>query len=167
MRSRRLFAVTAVTAAAVLTIPLIAASVYIAPRLKSYFSNVDTSYPTSVPSCKWPLQIFDEPTREEAGLMRCYVSAVARRDLAALSKVFTGVHNTLPTMHSSDVRQSADALSGTASAHFIENGVDSKLLHVTLRYADGAQAEIDLGWANYTTEHSWRITSASFEPKPA
>jgi hypothetical protein len=57
--------------------------------------------------------------------------------------------------------------SGTASAHFIENGVTSTLLHVTLRYADGAQAGIDLGWANYTTEHSWRLTSVSFEPKPA
>jgi hypothetical protein len=156
-----------VTAAAVVAVPLITASVYVVPRWRSYFSNVDTSYPTSVPSCKWPLQIFDKPTHDEAGLMRCYVSAVARRDLPALSKVFTGVRNTLPTMHASDVRQSADALSGTASAHFIENGVTSTLLHVTLRYADGAQAEIDLGWANYTTEHSWRITSVSFEPKPA
>lgn len=57
--------------------------------------------PTSVPSCSWALRVRGAATSEQAGLIRCYLRALASHDAAGLQAVAYGT--------SSDFRHAGDA----------------------------------------------------------
>jgi hypothetical protein len=167
MRVPRLSMVSAATAAVVAVGRIAALIIGVAVKygVTLEWSSVDTSRATSVPSCDWPLQVQGEGTHEQAGLIRCYVRAVAHRDLTTLSQLVTNMGK-LPTMHPSDVRQSRDALSGTATATFTPNNASSADMNAVIRYADGAVVYLDLQLANVMSAHSWRVAWFEISPHP-
>jgi hypothetical protein len=111
----------------------------------------------STPSCSWPLRIRGKPTPGQAGLIRCYVSALARRDTAAL----LAIAPTTPAVRitGADLAHSADARSGRATVTFLAALVDTDWVPVIITYADGAtdrlgvQNMIEMGGPSV-----WRMT---------
>jgi hypothetical protein len=70
-----------------------------------------------VPWCSWPLRVRGHATSEQAGLIRRYLRALARRDasgLLALADTTAGPAR----ITAADFRHAADARAGTASATF-------------------------------------------------
>lgn len=47
--------------------------------------------PASVPSCSWPLRVRGAATSEQAGLIRCYLRALASHDAGGLLAVADGL----------------------------------------------------------------------------
>lgn len=87
------------------------------------------------PSCSWPLQVRGAATSAEAGLVRCYVRALANRDRAEMA----AVARTIP---SADITTGLflykpHARAGVATATFAPNPNDSTYVDVTIRFADG------------------------------
>src|SRR5690348_4542508 len=91
---------------------------------------------SNAPSCSWPLQVHGKPTGAQAGLVRCYLQALARRDKAGLLTVAADI----PPVHitQADLTHSADARSGQATATFLPATVDTMYIPVIISYADGA-----------------------------
>jgi hypothetical protein len=89
----------------------------------------------STPSCSWPVRIQGKPTPAQAGLIRCYLSALARRDTAAL----LAIAPTTPAVRitGADLAHSADARSGRATVTFLPALVDPMFVLVVITYADG------------------------------
>jgi hypothetical protein len=109
--------------------------------------------PTSTPSCSWPLRIRGHPIAGEAGLVRCYLRALARDDMAGLSTAawFGQVTKT-------DMAHSADARAGTATATFAPNESDSADTSLTITYANGAtDVNLEIHEENPMVTNSWRI----------
>ncbi len=111
--------------------------------------------PTSVPSCSWPLRVRGQATSEQAGLIRCYLRALARHDasaLLALAYTTAGPVRITPT----DFRHTADARTGTASATFtlLENDY---IFAVRIVFADHAKETVGMALANPGSSHSWRL----------
>ncbi len=90
----------------------------------------------STPSCSWSLRIHGKPTPAQAGLVRCYLRALAHRDTAALLAVAANIPPVRITK--ADLAHSADARSGRATATFLSATVDSDWVPVIITYADGA-----------------------------
>lgn len=124
--------------------------------------------PDSVPQCSWPLKAAGPASGEQVGLVRCYVKAVARRDLPALRSL--AVPGAGLTVSGSQLAHSADARSGTATAAFVPNPEDSAYVNVTITYADSTRERVAIELANPASLHSWRIaigsdnSTASFTP---
>src|SRR6266516_30587 len=98
--------------------------------------------PTSVPSCSWPLQVRGHATSEQAGLIRCYLRALAHHDvgaLQALAYATAGPVRITPV----DFRHAADARAGTASATFtlLENDY---IFAVRIVFADHATETVGM-----------------------
>ena len=93
-----------------------------------FWSVASDDGPTSVPFCSWPLRIHGTPNREEAGLIRCYVRALAQRSVAGLQAV------AVPPVRISAAQfaRAADARAGTATATFIPNPSDSAFFTVRI-----------------------------------
>jgi hypothetical protein len=90
----------------------------------------------TTPSCSWPLEIRGKPTPAQVGLVRCYLRALAHRDIVALLAVAA---NTPPVrITKADLTHSADARSGRATATFLPATVDTDWVPVIITYADGA-----------------------------
>jgi hypothetical protein len=90
----------------------------------------------STPSCSWSLRIQGKPAPAQAGLVRCYVRALAHRDTAALLAVAANVPAVRIT--GADLAHSADARSGRATVTFLPALVDTDWIPVIITYADGA-----------------------------
>jgi hypothetical protein len=90
----------------------------------------------STPSCSWPVRIQGKPAPAQAGLIRCYVQALAHRDTAALLAVAGNVPPVRIT--GADLKHAADARSGPATATFLPALVDTDFVSVLITYADGA-----------------------------
>lgn len=90
----------------------------------------------STPSCSWPLRIRGKPTSAQAGLVRCYLRALANRDTAGL----LAVAPTIPPVRitGADLAHAADARSGRATVTFLAALVDTFWVPVIITYADGA-----------------------------
>jgi hypothetical protein len=88
------------------------------------------------PSCSWSLRIGGKPTRAQAGLVRCYLRALAHRDTAGLLAVASNIPPVRITK--ADLAHSADARSGRATATFLAALVDTDWVPVIITYADGA-----------------------------
>lgn len=90
----------------------------------------------STPLCSWPLRIRGKPTLAQAGLVRCYLLALAHRDTAGL----LAVAPTIPPVRitGADLEHSADARSGRATVTFLPALVDTDWVPVIITYADGA-----------------------------
>lgn len=91
--------------------------------------------PQFTPSCSWPLRVQGQATGEQAGLVRCYLQALAHGDstgLDALAVRTKGIHIT-----QADLTHSADARAGLATAVFTPSPVDTTYVLLTIRFADG------------------------------
>ena len=88
------------------------------------------------PSCSWPLRIYGQPTPAQAGLVRCYLRALAHRDTTGLLAVAADIPPVRITK--SDLAYSADARTGRATATFQPALVDTDFVQVIITYADGA-----------------------------
>lgn len=111
--------------------------------------------PTTVPSCSWPLRVRGEASHEQAGLIRCYVRALATHDVAGLQAV---AENDPPVrITAAQFRHTGDARAGTATATFVPNPSDNAYTTVKITYADGAADSLAIVLANPASAHSWRI----------
>jgi hypothetical protein len=87
------------------------------------------------PSCSWPLRMRGTATGQQAGLVRCYLQALARRDIAGVY----AVADNIPKAHitAADLKYSADARTGLATAHFAPSSISTSYVGLTITYADG------------------------------
>jgi hypothetical protein len=111
----------------------------------------------STPSCSWPLRIRGKPTAAQAGLVRCYLRALAGHDAAGLAAVADNMPPVRITR--ADFAHSADARSGLATATFLPADVDVAFAPFIITYADGAT--VRLGLQNLTAMGGpsvWRMT---------
>ena len=111
----------------------------------------------STPSCSWPLRIRGKPTAAQAGLVRCYLRALAGHDTAGLQ----AVADTMPPVRitRADVAHLADARSGVATATFLPATVDISYIPLIIRYADGARDRLGIQNLNAMGGPStWRMT---------
>jgi hypothetical protein len=96
----------------------------------------------STPSCSWPLRVRGKPTAAQAGLVRCYLRALAERDTGGLAAVAGNMPPVRITK--ADFAHSADARSGLATATFTPNPSDPENALLTITYADGAGDRLGL-----------------------
>jgi hypothetical protein len=143
-RPRTLVRVAALAAVVVLSLGGYVAWVLIAGGL-----------PTSVPSCSWPLTVRGPATSEQAGLIRCYLRALASHDTGGLLSVADST-STPVRITSADFRHAADAHAGTATATFVR-GENDDAFAVTIVFADHAREDLAMGLANPGSVHSWRL----------
>ena len=111
----------------------------------------------STASCSWPLRIRGNPTAAQAGLVRCYLRALAGHDTGGLAAVADNMPPVRITP--ADFKHSADARSGLATATFLPADVDVAYIPLIIRYADGARDR--LGIENLIAmggPSTWRMT---------
>jgi hypothetical protein len=124
------------------------------------------------PTCSWPLQVRGTASPAQAGLVRCYLHALAGRDTAGLMTVAADIPPVRIT--SADLRYSADARAGLATAAVAPSPEDTTSAFVTITYADGVRQNASMmnmvamggpsGWRmNIGTE----ISPGSSGPAPA
>jgi hypothetical protein len=125
------------------------------------------------PTCSWPLRIRGTASPAQAGLVRCYLRALASRDTVGLMAVAADIPPVRIT--SADLAYSADARAGLATATFTPNPEDTTSAFVTITYADGIQ-EKNAGMMNMIAmggSSGWRmiigtdINPGSSGPPPA
>jgi hypothetical protein len=117
-------------------------------------------------SCSWRLHIRGRPTATQARLVRCYLRALAHRDVAGLLAVAANIPPVRITH--ADLAHAADARAGLATAAFTPNPSDPTFALLTITYADGARAR--LGIQNMIAMGGpsvWRLVSgADAHPGP-
>jgi hypothetical protein len=94
------------------------------------------------PTCSWPLQVRGTASPAQAGLVRCYLRALASRDTDGLMTVAADIPPVRIT--SADLAYSADARAGLATAAFTPNPNDTTSAFVTITYADGVQENVGM-----------------------
>jgi hypothetical protein len=87
------------------------------------------------PWCSWPVQIHGTASPAQAGLVQCYLQALATRDAAELQQVAADIPPVRITK--ADLEYSADARSGLATATLEPNPNDPFFYGATITYADG------------------------------
>ena len=111
--------------------------------------------PTTVPSCSWPLRVRGPATTERAGLVRCYLRALASHDASGLLAVAYAT-GTPVRITNADFKHSSDARSGTATATFARGEMDDTFA-VIIVFADHARETLAIALANPGSAHSWRL----------
>jgi hypothetical protein len=124
------------------------------------------------PTCSWPLQVHGTAGPAHAGLVRCYLRALAGRDTAGLMAVAADIPPVRIT--SADLAYSADARAGLATATFTPNPVDPTSAFVTITYADGVREDASMmnmiamgGPSGWRMDIGTDINSGSPGPPPA
>jgi hypothetical protein len=94
------------------------------------------------PSCSWPLRVRGPASPEQAGLVRCYLRALASRDQSAM----LAVADTDPPVRitAADFAHGTDARTGTATVTFIPNLSDTASMTVAITFADSMHADLGL-----------------------
>ena len=129
-------------------------------QVRSYFDGPDASEP----SCSWSADI-RQANSDQAALIRCYLRAVAQHSDSGLRSVARSADNGGPTgFAAADFAHSRDAAAGTATATVVGDAVDSADATVTIRYADGAQQQLEIDLANPGSESSWRFSDIGTYP---
>jgi hypothetical protein len=94
------------------------------------------------PSCSWPLRARGHASVHQAGLIRCYLQALAHTDRGAMMAV---TDDDPPVrLTAADFTHAADARAGLATATFAPNPADSASATVTITFADGAHTRLYL-----------------------
>jgi hypothetical protein len=109
------------------------------------------------PACSWPLEVRGTASPAQAGLVRCYLRALASGDTAGLTAVAAGIPPVRIT--GADLAHAADARAGLATAAFTQSPVDATSAFVIITYADGARQ--DAGMMNMVSmggPPGWRMT---------
>jgi hypothetical protein len=119
------------------------------------------------PSCSWPLRVRGHQSAGQAGLVRCYLRALAGRDASALAAVAD--YDPPVRITSADLTHSADARAGLAAATFTPNPVDSTSASVTITYADGTRDTLGLlNMIAMGDSPSWRmVIGTNINPDPS
>lgn len=89
------------------------------------------------PTCSWPLQVRGPASPAQAGLVRCYLRALASRDTTGLMAVAADIPPVRIT--TADLRYSAEARAGLATATFTANPEDTTSAFVIITYAAGVR----------------------------
>jgi hypothetical protein len=118
--------------------------------------------PGAVVPCSWPLRVAGHATAAQAGLVRCYLRAVAEHDLAALQ----GLVNPTYRVTKAQLTQTADARAGRASATITPNSDNTGIATVRIDYADGAACQFGIEIVNPQSAGSWRIDIGPPVPGP-
>jgi hypothetical protein len=123
------------------------------------------------PSCSWPLRVRGTASAGQVGLVRCYLQALARRNIAGLYSVAQNIPPVRIT--SADLRYSADARTGMATAYFAPSYVSTSYAELKIRYADGTVETTGiLNMVAMGGPSTWRMTIGSVsvpntpEPRP-
>jgi hypothetical protein len=124
------------------------------------------------PTCSWPLRVSGTTSPAQAGLVGCYLRALASRDNDGLMAVAADIPPVRIT--SADLRYSADARAGLATAAFTPNPEDTTSAFVTITYADGVRENADMtnmiamgGPAGWRMNIGAQISPGSSGPLPA
>lgn len=118
--------------------------------------------PGAAPACPWPLRVRGHPTAAEAGLVRCYLRAVARHDLAALRPLVNPAYR----VTAAQLAQTAGARAGLATATFATSPIDTGVATVRIDFADGATGSVGIEIVNPQAAGSWRLDIGT-APGPA
>jgi hypothetical protein len=94
------------------------------------------------PTCSWPLRVGGNASPAQAGLVRCYLRALASGDTAGLMAVAADIPPVRIT--SADLRYSADAHAGLATADFTPNPEDTTSASVIISYPDGTRENVSM-----------------------
>lgn len=115
--------------------------------------------PGAVRSCSWPLRVRGKAGPAQVNLIRCYLRAVAGRDMSGLDAV--AYRDPPPHLTSAQLRNSNDARTGLATATFRPDRIDGAYATVYVKYADGARATVDIWIVNPQSGNSWRVLAGS------
>lgn len=119
------------------------------------------------PSCSWPADI-RQGNPDQAGLIRCYLRAVAHHSESELRAVVPSRDNGGPTGFSTaDFTHTHDVNSGTPLATVVANDSDSADATVVIRYADQARDQLEIHLANPSSKDSWRFWNLGTHPGDA
>src|SRR5260370_24083405 len=88
------------------------------------------------PTCSWPVQVRGTANLAQTGLIRCYLRALAHRDTAGLMAVAADIPPVRITK--ADLKYSADARAGLATATFDGGPVDPNIYGGTITDANRA-----------------------------
>lgn len=161
--SRRLTPVTALKAMSVVLVA--AGAVWAGHAAWASFTGQGT------PSCSWPLHVRGKPAPGQVRLMRCYLQALAHRDTAGLLAIADDPSQAHIRITKADLRHSADARAGVATATFTPNPSDTESGAVRIVYADGARTWLGLqNMIVFGDPSVWRLaigTSLFPGPSPA
>jgi hypothetical protein len=124
------------------------------------------------PACSWPLQVRGTPSPAQAGLIRCYLRALASQDTAGLMTVAADIPPVRIT--SADMTYSADARAGLATAVLTPNPEDTTSDFVIITYADGVRENASMmnmvamgGPSDWRMNIGTEISPGSPAPPPA
>ncbi len=117
--------------------------------------------PGAAPACPWPLRVRGHPTAAEAGLVRCYLRAVARHDLAALRPLVNPAYR----VTAAQLAQTAGARACLATATFATSPIDTGVATVRIDFADGATGSVGIEIVNPQAAGSWRLDIGT-APRP-
>jgi hypothetical protein len=99
-------------------------------------------------------------TGAQGGLVRCYLKALAGSDKAGLNAVAQNIPKVRIT--AADLKYSADARSGLATAYFSPSSISTSYVGLTITYADGAVESTGiLNMAAMGGPSTWRMTIGS------
>jgi hypothetical protein len=118
--------------------------------------------PGAAPACSWPLRVAGPATAAQAGLIRCYLRAVAGHNLAALQPLVNPTYRATKAQ----LAQTADARAGRASATITTSPDDTGIATVRIDYADGAVSQFWIEIVNPSAAGSWRIDIGASVPGP-
>jgi hypothetical protein len=121
----------------------------------------------SAVSCSWPAQIQGADSAQ-AGLIRCYLQAIADRSTTELQSVVPTPGNGGPIgFGSAEFAHAADARSGTATVTVTGDSVDDADATVAIRYADQAHDNLEIHIADPASARSWRFWNiGTYPPDP-
>jgi hypothetical protein len=124
------------------------------------------------PTCSWPLQVRGTASAAQAGLVRCYLRALANRNTSGLTTVAADIPPVRIT--GADLTYSADARAGLATATFTPNPDDTTSASVIITYANGVQENTSMmNMISMGGPSGWRmnigtdINAGSSGPPPA
>jgi hypothetical protein len=115
-----------------------------------------TQSEAAAPSCTWPVRMRGTATAQQAGLVRCYLRALAGRNIAGLYAVAANLPPVRIT--AADLRYSADAQAGPATATIIPDQISTSVAAVMITYADGVTENV--GMTNLVAvggPYTWRM----------
>ena len=124
------------------------------------------------PTCSWPLRVRGTASPAQAGLVGCYLRALASRDTDGLMAVAADIPPVRIT--SADLRYLADARAGLATAAVTPSPEDTTFAFVTITYADGVHENASMtnmiamgGPAGWRMNIGTQVSSSSSGPPPA
>jgi hypothetical protein len=132
----------------------------VAVGIPGFFWLRDSDGPTSVPSCSWPLRVRGHPEDGQAGLVRCYLRALAANSADGLLAVADSA-NVPVRITKASFAHAPDARSGLATATFTPNQIAGDVSNVTIAFAGGARESLEIDLANPNSGTSWRLVIGS------